>query len=694
METTDVVRLRYQLEPGELQDLQRILDSVGISIGVELLRTQAGVEGFLGMLYRLDASARMALAEVLRQEFERFVPDLARALSPRDRGARRGSLGEAIAAAFERANKALPSGTDGGEPHTTEGQLEFGEARDLLRMVFALAWLDRPAPLDLLARRLSMLFACYDDVRVVAERHGFLAETELDADGTPALTPVNPGVARVLRHHVVGYTGNVLAELGAFANALAWPRGDDAATLTGWPRFVFELLRSVSPVGSFANEFGAADDVDKVLEILQSLRESRGLRLPQTLMLEAITRREWVRSADLSESERVEPLETSCRLLEEARDQVSHRPKSPARDHLLVSILAAYATTLRRLMEVRIELGNLPEAQEIARPALAAAQHSQALQDNWHPFDVAALIYVKLARAWKKEEGHIAGAREEYIDAVDRLGTILDLGELGELPYDQRERQSDRHREYLLLTNQLELLREKALAEAAEGKLTGLCYMLRLDAIDPETNRVRSAGAAASAFRTLKSFPAAFDDQRSIVLLQRLWVGARLGQRSLDSGPYVIRATPEEWRELQAITQQRIALTGDDIDPGVRFWLALALLQLGNIPESRRVLQQMQASIGYTRKRHFDPLVVLSDLNGGPRLFRALIRRREERETLLVYVRDLDLEMRLPRRHLEAGEAINLRQGDIIDVHISLNYRGPMALGPRWSARSICAVGA
>lgn len=102
----------------------------------------------------------------------------------------------------------------------------------------------------------------------------------------------------------------------------------------------------------------------------------------------------------------------------------------------------------------------------------------------------------------------------------------------------------------------------------------------------------------------------------------------------------------------------------------------------------------MQASIGSTRKRHFDPLVLLADSGGGPRLFRALVRRREERENLLVYVRDLDLEVRLPRRHLEAGEALDLRQGDIVDVHVALNYRGPMAVGPRWATRSIYALGA
>jgi len=692
-EATDILKLKYELETDELQDLENILRDAGISISADVLKNQAGVEGFLGMLYRLDSGAKTALAQVLRQDFERFVPDLARALKPRQMGERRGALGEAIAAAFARADRALPSGVGAHQLHPTE--LELTKARDLLRTIFALAWLDRPAPLDLIARLFPTLFQSYEEVRIVALEHGFLAEVAVDADGTPALTPVNPGVARVLRHDIVGYNRNVQDELRGLANVVAWPAGSDMGNLIGWPKFIYELLRSISPLGSFQREFGAVEDVQRLLEVLRDLRETHGLCQPQTLMLEAITEREWVMRADLSEKDRVEPLEDSRRLLEEARELVAQRPKSPTRDHLLASILTSYATTLRRLMEVQIVLGDLPMAEDIARPALAAAQRSQALQDNWHPFDAAALIYVSLAKAWQQGDGGLLDAKQQYLDAVDRLGAILDLGaDLGDLPYDQRQRQGDRQRDYMILSGQLSLALEQAVAEAAEGRLAGLCHLLRIYAIDPVTNRIRSANEAAAAFEKLASFPAAFEDELSLVLLHRLWIGARLGDRSLDLGPYVIGARVEEWRELQRITEKKLALRGDDFNPSVGFWLALALLQVGNLPKARHVLQQMQASIGSTRKRHFDPLVLLADSGGSPRLFRALVRRREERENLLVYVRDLDLEVRLPRRHLEAGEALDLRQGDIIDVHVALNYRGPMAVGPRWATRSIYALGA
>jgi hypothetical protein len=684
------VRIGYGLTAGELVILRDLLFGVGISVNLDVLKKQAGVEGFLGILDRLDFQAHEGISQVLRHEFDRFVPDLARSLRSRPKNMDRGMLGELIGAAFARAGLSAPGGDNTAVVESAPTMIELGVARDFLRSVFALAWLDKPAPLDLLARRFPQLFNAYEDLRIVAEKHGFLAETAFDADGSPALAAINPGVARMLRGYAVGGPASVLDELQLFAKKVAWPAGKDSGGLTGWPRFVYELLRSVGPRGAFREDFGSAHNLRRLADIIGGLRAEMGVRAAQLLMLEAIILREWVERANLPLEEREAPLDQSRQLLEEARDAVSQSPKSPSRDNFLASILAAYATTLRRLMENRIDRSDLPAAQAIARPALVAAQLSQALQDNWHPFDVAALIYYRLARAWHSEETRQPRAHEHYLDAVDRFGVVLDLAsELGELPHDQQERKNVRQREYLIITGQLQLARQQALAEAEHGRLSGLCYLLRREAIDQSTNRIRSPAAALTAFNELSHYPAAFEDVGSVILLHRLWIGARLGDISLDSGPQLIRANDEAWQSLQKITHTRLELSGDEFDPGVGFWLALALLELGNLPESRRVLQRMQASPGRTRRRHFDPLILLSDPTGVARSFRALIRRREERENLVVYVRDLDLEMQLARRYLEPGEAVDLSQGDIFDVNVALNYRGPMGIGPRWARRSV-----
>ena len=683
------VLLSYDLNAEELKYLANILNSVGITISLDVLARQAGVEGFLGMLDRLDSSAREGITQVLRGDFERFVPDLAEALGSREKGGVRGSLGDAIAAAFARARIGLPEVID--QPRSPPSAQQIATARDLLRTVFALAWLDRPAPLDLLSRRYPVLFQCYDDVRTVSKEHGFLIELDLDVDATPALAPINPGVARMLRDHVVGYSKNMMDELGALAKLVPWPAGGDAIGLPIWPKFVFDLFWSISPTGPFKGQFGSTTDLGRLLDLLEELRDAHNLRLPQSLMLEAITRREWIKNADLSIDEKAAALRESCSLLKEAAESVTCRPRSPSRDQFLANILNANATTLRHLMQVMLEGGHdvLDEVQAIAAPALAAAQRSQALQDNWHPFDAAALIYRGLATAWNEKKGLRPDAEDQFLAAVDQLGAVLDLGaEMGDLPPDQRERQESRQREYQILSGQIHLAREKALADAKEGKLAGLCYMLRQDAIDPDSNRIRSADAAGTAFAELLTYPACFDDDRSLLLLQRLWIGARLGNQSLDSGPYVVGADDEAWANLQRIAEKRIAYSGEDFDPGIGFWLAVALLQQGNVIEARRILQRMQLP-GRIRKRNLDPLIVLSQQNGSARLFRALIRRREERENLLVYIRDLDLEMLLFRRYLEPGEDIDLKQGDMFEVNVALNYRGPMALGPRWTKRSI-----
>jgi hypothetical protein len=107
---------------------------------------------------------------------------------------------------------------------------------------------------------------------------------------------------------------------------------------------------------------------------------------------------------------------------------------------------------------------------------------------------------------------------------------------------------------------------------------------------------------ARSAFDTLSSYPASFEDERSVTLLHRLWAGMHLGKRTLDMGPNLIKASDEDWHALQRIEERRLELIGE-FDAAIGFWLAVALLQLGNVPQSRRVLQSLHSVIGRPRRR-------------------------------------------------------------------------------------------
>jgi hypothetical protein len=70
------IPLDYQLTSEELSDLDAILRSAGITVSADILRGEAGTEGFLGMLDRLSVDAREGLTQVLRSDFTRFIPDL------------------------------------------------------------------------------------------------------------------------------------------------------------------------------------------------------------------------------------------------------------------------------------------------------------------------------------------------------------------------------------------------------------------------------------------------------------------------------------------------------------------------------------------------------------------------------------------------------------------------------------------
>ena len=209
------IPLEYQLTSKELNDLDVLLREIGIMVTTDLLVREAGTEGFLGMLDRLSVDAREGLAQVLRTDFNRFIPDLARALRARPAGVQRGALGEAIMAALAQSGRTVAIDGQISTPTPTNDQIE--EARGLMRAIFAFAWLDRAMPLDLLGRRFPKLFSAYEDVRIVAQDHGFLTEITLDDDEDIAFAIVNPAIARALRRYVLGSTRDVLRELRAFA---------------------------------------------------------------------------------------------------------------------------------------------------------------------------------------------------------------------------------------------------------------------------------------------------------------------------------------------------------------------------------------------------------------------------------------------------------------------------------------------
>jgi hypothetical protein len=98
------------------------------------------------------------------------------------------------------------------------------------------------------------------------------------------------------------------------------------------------------------------------------------------------------------------------------------------------------------------------------------------------------------------------------------------------------------------------------------------------------------------------------------------------------------------------------------------------------------MFEEVQAnSLAFTHRR-LTPLVYLSDEDGSPKQFGAVVRRREDDDMLVLYAPSLGLEVKISKRYQGAPSMINVQRGDEVTVLIALNYWNPMGVGPAWEA--------
>ena len=166
--------------------------------------------------------------------------------------------------------------------------------------------------------------------------------------------------------------------------------------------------------------------------------------------------------------------------------------------------------------------------------------------------------------------------------------------------------------------------------------------------------------------------------------MHRLWIGAHLGNRDLDEGPYAIGCGAQEWRQLETIVAARRTLAGNTKIPYINFWLAVALAHQGDVRRALQMIEEVQANSLAFSHRRLTPLVYLSDESGSPKRFGAVVRRREDDDLLVVYVPVLGIEVKMSKRYQGPTAMINLQRGDEVIVLIALNYWNPMGVGPAW----------
>ncbi len=673
------IRLGYALSLGEVEALASIMRSVGRQYSTDQLAQLSKTEGFLGVLDRVLPGGQVGIREVLRGELQRALALIGEALLRAPERLPRGALGEQLAAAFAARGQALPSAA-ASPTHT--GTVE---AREFMACVFLLASLDRPPPLDLLTRRFPRLLRNYEDVRRVGEASGFLAEVSLPENDDSVLAPINPALVRILKSEF-GAPLDRIDELARLARLCTWPSG--GGTLGDLPRLtriIFEALRAMSPRGDYEHDYQSADSLGALRDILRELREEHGFALPQALQLEAMLLRAAARTdtADL----RHEKLRLCLDLLQNAAEDIERRPRSMGRDRLLGSILVTRGTAMRELMGIEMARNGPAAAEQYGIEALSAAKRSQALQDSWHPFDVACTVYRDIARAWQTQQPTDPGAERRNRDALSRLAMVLDLGpEASELDQRQKDFRRDREQDYLLLSQGVQVARAEAEATAAQGDVSGLCHVVRHTAFDILTGRLVSLQAGEDAFRSLYHFTeAAIADERSRALLLRLWSAVALRARSLDDGPHVVALDTYWWDAIERITEPDSSSGLEPFRPIAGFWLVTALLRRGATGRIKPVLREMEDARSAGRARSIEPLVVVPDAEKQPRLFRAIVRRSEIGRQLFVYVPDLDLDVQIQQRH-RSTEFLDAKPRDIIDMHVATNMRGVLGIGPAWLA--------
>jgi hypothetical protein len=251
-------------------------------------------------------------------------------------------------------------------------------------------------------------------------------------------------------------------------------------------------------------------------------------------------------------------LQKSKEVLERARDILRDRPPSPARTHQLSSVLTALAGTVGSTMHSALEASPVPgpDCLALAREARATAQESQSYQENYRAIDVAFWANRDLYRALKGAgtvgRGH--GYDTAVQDTLDGMADALDrAAELGEMDKIEQDYLSARLVEFETIVGDVNIARSMADRGAKEGKFSAACWIARQMAIDPRQNVPRSPADCEYALKYLERFlPSILTSERAAALMQRLWLGARLGDYRLDERRHRIACREEEWRRFDA----------------------------------------------------------------------------------------------------------------------------------------------
>ncbi len=469
--------------------------------------------------------------------------------------------------------------------------------------------LDEAISLDLLTKRFPGLLRVYQTLRATLENSGLFSEMALDKENDIGLVTVNPLVAQLLLSKCLPSSVGRIELLGRLLLEFPW-NPDVRPIESPQQALLIHVIRSISPPnGSFQEEYGRTEDLRALADVLRRIREELGAVLPQLLLIEGIILRN-IGDA-LGDDHRLADALTYHRLsrtvLERARDIHIRRRPSPARNFELSMVLNAIAATIGHTFNAqsRAQKLNEDECRELVQKALETASESRAYTEAYHPLDTAFWtnrdFYKYLAQQPQSDQIQVE-RQQALLNMTDALDKAVELGELDQ---DQARKLNERLVELQMYLGNVQGAHERAEEDAKLGHFSGVCLLARLDAIDSQTGKVIGSEEAKKALSHLERYaPKILGDDRALTLMHRLWVGAHLGNKSLDEGPHAIGCSPQEWGELETIASARRLLAGGTKIPYVNFWLAVALAHQGDMRRCLQMLEEVQAnSLGFSHRR-------------------------------------------------------------------------------------------
>ena len=680
------ISLSYGLGQKETQRFSRYLAENGNIDPAPVVQELSRDPSLFALLYRLVPDARQNIRSVLVEEYEKLCEGLLSFAAPSLGSVRGGALRDQLNAWLVKRQKKEASQTQSPSPAEVDPRWQR-VATELPRLVLLFSSLDETISLNVLSRQFPGLVQTYEPLRDVLERSGLFVEIVLDKQNDLGLTTPNALVAHILLGATIPYAVKRIEVLGALLYEFPW---DPLATPLSAPEqaTLIHLIRSISPPsGAFSAEYKRMEDLRALAQLFSGLRKERGFEYPPLMHTEGIILRHIGRqlSLDSRYAEALEYFRSSHSVLVKARELLSKRPPSAARNFELSTVLNSTAATIFSTFTALSKALPLDQCKEFVQDALETANQSLAYAPAYDPLDTAFWTNRDFYN-FLREKPETEAVRLEKQQALLNMTNALDkVGELGEMSLDRLKRFKERQIELQAYLQNFGTAEHLAEYDAKAGHFGGVCLLARLKAIDPITNGIRSPDDVTAALLYLEKFgPRIFGDDKALALMHRLWVDQHLGGRQLDEGPYALRCTMVDWARLERITKARQELAGETRTPYVNFWLAVATAQQGDFSGAMRILDQIQVnSLAFTHRR-LTPLIYLSNDRGAPIRYSGIVRRSDENDLLTVYVSTLDTEVKMPKRYQGTGTFINVEKGDQLSLLIAFSYWNPTALNPEW----------